>query len=198
MHVDVTHTDPSATRVPEQAPRAGATSQHPSVELEPVSGLIYQTMRDGWTFCKATSKALGRYQWVSWLGAAAAIISAVTATTIFATLNKSPSTAVRVIIGSVTVLTAAITALQAWASKQVKGLSDQHKHFHAFHREVQAAIEQRAKTPLPPDYADKIEKELASITAGMIPIGTWAWDRAKAEMEHDIRETSPHLSPSRG
>lgn len=161
-------------------------STHGTVE----SGRVLETWRDGWTYCKATAKALDRHQWVPWLSAAAAAASAITGTAVFATLQQDQvSTLARVVVGSVAAVTAVIAAVQGWAASRVRALTEQAQQFHSFHRDVARDIErlERDATPLGETYADDIDKKLESITAGMIHVGNWAWDKAKAEVESDMR-----------
>jgi hypothetical protein len=165
----------------------------PGTTPPPVSGLVLQTWRDGWTYCKATAKYLDRHQWVPWLSAAAALTSAATGTVVFASLQTSPSRGAQIAVGSVAVAVALITALQGWAASRIKALSDQRDKFHEFHRRVQRDIEQADGKPLGDGYADRIEKELASIAAGMVRVGNRSWDQAKQEMKQDMKETCPHL-----
>ena len=172
---------------------APSLERTPGTTPNPVSGLVLQTWRDGWTYCKATAKYLDRHQWVPWLSAAAALTSAATGTVVFASLQTSPSRGAQIAVGSIAVVVALITALQGWAASRIKALSDQRDEFHEFHRRVERDIEQAGGTPLEDGYADRIEKELSSITAGMVRVGNRSWDQAKQEMKQDLKETCPQL-----
>jgi len=104
------------------------TSRTAGADAE-ISGLVLQTWRDGWTYCKASKKVVARYQWLPWLGGATAVVSALTGTTVFMTLQSEDSTVSRILVASVALFTAAIAALQAWTTSRVKGLNEQAKRF---------------------------------------------------------------------
>lgn len=180
--------------VPAETERAdGAT---PAESRPEISGLVLQTWRDGWTYCKASKKAVARYQWLPWLGGATAVVSALTGTTVFMTLQSEDSTLGRIVVASVALFTAAIAALQAWTTSRVKGLNEQAKRFHEFHRRVHADLETREDLKVK-DYAAKIERDLGEITAGMSEPSNRAWQSAKAEMREDMAEICPQLTAAR-
>ena len=180
--------------VPAEAePTNGA---EPAEERPEISGLVLQTWRDGWTYCKASKKAVARYQWLPWLGGATAVVSALTGTTVFMTLQSEDSTIGRIVVASVALFTAAIAALQAWTTSRVKGLNEQAKRFHEFHRRVHADLEAREDLKVT-DYAKSIERDLSEITAGMSEPSNRAWHAAKAEMREDMAEICPQLSATR-
>jgi len=168
------------------------TSRTAGADAE-ISGLVLQTWRDGWTYCKASKKVVARYQWLPWLGGATAVVSALTGTTVFMTLQSEDSTVSRILVASVALFTAAIAALQAWTTSRVKGLNEQAKRFHEFHRRVHADLENR-RDLTEAGYASKIERELSEITAGMSEPSDRAWRAAKAEMRADMAEICPRLS----
>ena len=179
------------------ADEAASTSTQPLAGGKPrISGLVYQTWRDAWTYCKATKKAVARYQWLPRLSAATAVLSALTATAVFATLQNDDSTLARIAVAAVAMFTAGVTALQAWTASRIKALNDQARRFHELHRSVQQDLETR-KDLSTPDYAAKIERDLNQITAGMSEPSNRDWREAKKEMRRDIREMCPELSARR-
>ncbi|WP_156511248.1 hypothetical protein [Nocardia nova] len=182
----------SETHFDRQNPEPAAVNR----EEHPVSGRALQTWRDGWTYCKATKKVVARNQWLPRLNLVAAVVTALTGTAIFATIQVSQSTAARVAVGSIVALTAVVSAVTAWVGSRIKGLNDQAHRFHEFHRKVQADFD-AGRDLTEPGYEDRIEHELNGITAGMSEPSNKAWREAKAEMEHDIQQTCPDLLPHR-
>lgn len=151
--------------------------------------LSFQTMKDAWAYCKATAKTVGRYQWVPGLGALTAVIAAITATTIFANLTEgSVSTAGRIVVGAVTVLSAVVGGLQTWANTRIKDLSTQQGKFHDLHRKIEADLDDRTEPPTEKEK-DDWDKELADIKAGMTGPSNREWDKARNEVEKDVCQT---------
>lgn len=147
----------------------------------PISGLLVSTWTDAWTYCKATSKYVGAHHWVPWLGGATAVLSAITATEIFTSLqNEEFSITARVLVGVVMVLATAITALQAWTGSRIKALNDQANAFHKLHRKIQRDIETHAAGS--ETYVNDVETELRGIMASMVSVSNAAWDHAKADV----------------
>jgi hypothetical protein len=160
-----------------------------------VPGLILETWRDAWTYCKATKRVVARFSWVPWLTGITALISAATGTTVFATMQANQvSTLSRVVIGTVAVGTALISALQVWTARRIAALNEQAHKFHEFHRKVEADLRNPALS-LSVEYANEIEEAMRGITAGMSEPSNSAWAAAKREMRQDMLETCPDLCP---
>jgi hypothetical protein len=151
-----------------------------------MSGLAFQTWCDSWTFCKATARYTGHYHWVPWLGGLSAIISAISGTAVFISIQENQvATWQKVAVGSVAIATAVIAALQNWVSTRVKGLKDQRDKFHELHRSIERDLEDGQKT-FGSEYAKTVEAKLKDITAGMNDLSPGTWDKAKGEMWHDM------------
>ncbi|MGC1215731.1 MAG: hypothetical protein WA890_31295 [Micromonospora sp.] len=158
-----------------------------------VSPLVLQTWRDAWIYCKATKKTVANYRWVPGLSAFAAVISAITGTTIFANWQSDEvSTLARVVVGGVVLVTAMITGLQAWTTSRIKALNDQAQKFHDFHRKVLADMESGKHRK--GGYPAEIERELEGIAAGMSEPSNRSWRAAKGEVENDILATCPQFT----
>ena len=155
-----------------------------------LSGLVAESWRDGWTYCKATAKLIDRHMWIPWLGGFAALLSAVSGTAVFATLEQDPAQWAKIAVGTIAVLTALVSALQSWVTRRDEALRAQLKQFHRLHRGAAEKIEAHlsGSQPLPSDYARDLEASLADITAGMQNVGNRQWDKAKREVEADMRD----------
>lgn len=170
---------------PATAQQAARASSSVEQDAEPVTGLVIGTWRDSWAFCKASAKALGAYHWVPWLGALAAVLSAVAATQVFTSLqDNAVSVTAQALVGGVAVLATAITALQAWTGSRTKALYEQQHAFHELHRRIERQL--ATTTSLPKGYAEDVEKQLTAITAGMAHLSNRAWDSAKKDVDADI------------
>jgi len=169
---------------------AGKDAPATSESSAALPGVIRSTWLDGWTWCKASSKLLARHSWLPWLSAAAAVISAITATSVFVTLQQDTlSTWSRVVVGSVAALTAAITAIQGWSAARVKAINDQVSAFHKFHRKLQQDIEDSNKV-LDDKYASDVEEELRGTMASMVGVSNRDWDKARKEVLKEAKEVS--------
>ena len=156
------------------------------------SGLVLQTMRDAWIYCKASKKMAAGNQMLPWLSAAAVVISAGTGVTIFATLQQSPATWAKATVGAVTLLMAIITALQTWAASRIKTLNDQARKFHEFHRSVIADLEKN-KDLEDPEYAKKAEDALQQIVVGISEPSLRAWANAEQRVDLEMQLLFPEL-----
>jgi hypothetical protein len=169
---------------------AGVSRGAPPQDKPALSGLVAESWRDGWTYCKATAKLIDRHTWIPWLGAVAALLSAVAGTAVFATLQNDATQWARITVATIAVLTALVTALQSWVTRRDSDLRAQMKQFHRFHREAAEKIEAllQRREALPAGYPRELEEKLADITAGMMNVGNRQWDKAKREVEADMRD----------
>jgi len=180
--------------------KAGGTALTPALvgpaaaSPTPIPGEVMSTWKDSWTFCKATAKALSSYHWVPWIGAASAVVSAVTATTVFANLGEDQvSTVAKVVVGSVAVLVAVLTALQSWTSSRVKTLVSQMNAFDRLHRKIERDIENHSRPPtdkhyvaLDAEYAGDVRKQYLDLVTGMALVSNRHWDSARADVQRDM------------
>ena len=163
-----------------------ATPTAPAI-ADPVSGLLLSTWRDTWTFCKATAKYGDLLHWAPWLGGVSAVLTAVTAMELFRGLqDDTVSTTARVLVASVMVISTIITALQTWTATRIKSLDDQCQKFHALHRKIHKAVEQRGTTAITTDQVDEFEIELAGIRSGMVKLSNRAWDAARRDVRSEL------------
>jgi len=178
---------PPVTRVEGEAPPVSPT---------PIPGEVMSTWMDSWTFCKATAKSLGSYHWVPWMGAASAVISALTATTVFASLDgDQASTTSKAVVGSVAALVAVLAALQSWTSSRVKALVGQMNAFDRLHRRIERDIENHSRpassdeyVSLDAEYAGEVRKQYLDLVSGMAQVSNRHWDRAKEDVLHEMHD----------
>jgi hypothetical protein len=100
---------------------------------------------------------------VSKLSLVSALLSAVTGTAIFATLQDDVGAAARITVATVAVVAALMTAAQTWVAGQVKALSAQEKALHQLHRRILGAIEGSTRTPITATDAAAWEAEMSTL-----------------------------------
>lgn len=157
------------------------------------SGLVLQTARDAWIYCKASKKMVAGNQMLPRLSASAAVLSGVTGAAIFVTIQEDPALWAKVVVGTVALVTAVITALQTWASSRIKTLNDQAHRFHQLHRDMMGDIE-AGKDLEDPDYASRRENELRGLVVGISEPSPRAWAAAEESVDKDMRRLFPQLA----
>lgn len=157
------------------------------------SGLVLQTARDAWIYCKASKKMAAGNQMLPRLSASAAVVSAATGVSVFVTIQEDPALWAKIVVGAVAVVTAVVTALQTWAASRIKSLNDQAHRFHQFHREVMADIEANRDLG-DPDYANRRETELQGLVVGISEPSPRAWAAAEQSVNRDAKRLFPQLA----
>ncbi|MGZ5404099.1 MAG: hypothetical protein ACXWDL_05575 [Nocardioides sp.] len=157
------------------------------------SGLVFETVRDAWIYCKASKKMVAGNQMLPWLSASTAVISALTGLAVFASLQEDPATWARVTVGCVAILTGTIAALQTWTASRIKALNNQAHKFHEFHRAVMADLE--AGTDLTePGYAQRREIELQGLVAGISEPSKRLWRDSESRVDKEWNMLFPDLA----
>ncbi|MGA8044986.1 MAG: hypothetical protein WCA30_01845 [Dermatophilaceae bacterium] len=167
--------------------RPAATSTH---TVDPATGVTFgvlTTWLQAWTNCHTTVKQIERYAWVSKLSLVSALLSAVTGTAIFATLQDDVGTAARVIVATVAVVAALMTAAQAWVAGQVKALSAQEKALHQLHRRILGAIEGSMRTPITATDAAAWEAEMTTLEDTIIHTSTQQFEAELSQRQRAAR-----------
>lgn len=176
---------------PRQAGTEPRSSTGPSTTQH--SGLVLQTARDAWIYCKASKKMAAGNQMLPRWSASAAVVSAVTGVSVFVTIQEDPALWAKIVVGAVAVVTAVITALQTWAASRIKTLNDQAHRFDQFHRDVMADIE-ADKDLEDPDYASRRETELQGLVVGISEPSPRAWAAAEKSVNRDAKRLFPQLA----
>lgn len=157
------------------------------------SGLVLETVRDAWIYCKASKKMVAGNQMLPWLSASAAVLSALTGLAVFASLQDDPATWAKVVVGSVAILTGTIAALQTWTASRIKALNNQAHKFHEFHRAVMTDLE--AGTDLTePGYAQRRETELQGLVAGISEPSKRLWRESESRVDKEWNMLFPDLA----
>lgn len=172
------------------APPPGRGSEPDQVAAPPpdVSGRLIETMLNTRTWCRATDRTISGYAWAGTLGLVTALIGAVTALEVFTNLEANQtSTAARVVVGMVLILTALVGALQSWTGQRTKSLGAQMAALHQLHRDIAAVIEKRAATPITDADVDAFERRLSDMRGGTwINVSERRFQAARQDIENEI------------
>lgn len=189
--------DPSG---PAESQTSGTTGSRPTSAVPSVdavhSGLVIETVKDAWIYCKASKKMVAGNRMLPWLSGGAAVISAITGLAVFASLQASPSTPARIAVGAVAVITAVITALQTWTSSRIRSLNNQAHSFHEFHRRMMAELEAGMDLK-DPNYAQQRETELQGLVAGINEPSPRLWGDSQERVDEEMRTLFPHIAAQR-
>ena len=179
---------------PRSRARKAGTEPRSSTDPSPTqhSGLVLQTARDAWIYCKASKKMAAGNQMLPRLSASAAVVSGVTGVSVFVTIQEDPAVWAKIVVGAVAVVTAVITALQTWVASRIKTLNDQAHKFHQFHRDVIADIEAN-RDLADPDYANRREAQLQGLVVGISEPSPRAWAAAEKSVDRDAKRLFPLL-----
>ena len=149
-----------------------APSTRTDEDLPEITFGVLSTWLQAWTNCHTTVKQIEGYAWVPKLSLVSALLSAVTGTAIFATLQDDVGTPARVAVATVAVVAALMTAAQTWVAGQVKSLSAQEKALHQLHRRILSAIEASKKTPITATDAAAWDAEMSTLEDTIIHAST--------------------------
>lgn len=182
--------DPAGTKTVRVQPRAAVDTSAATAAQH--SGLVIQTFRDAWAYCKASKRAAAGNRWLTSLSVVAVVLSAIAGTAVFTTLQDNPSAYARVAVGLVALFTAVVTAVQTWVATRIKALNDQAHQFHQLHREILSVLETGGDLK-DERYTEKCEEALQKITAGMIEPSSRAWDKATEQVDKEMSLICPQL-----
>lgn len=160
------------------------------------SGLVIETARDAWIYCKASKKMVAGNQLLPWLSATTAVISAITGVAVFTSLQDDPSTWAKAVVGAVAIVTAAIAGLQTWAASRSRSLNDQAQKFHELHREMFGDIEAGSDLDVA-DYATAKEAKLQGIMAGISEPSHRLWRESEERVDQEMLMLFPSLALGR-
>lgn len=149
---------------------------------EDAGPLVLDTLDSSWKGCKAVSKRLastGRWN----LGAAAAVLAALTGTTILATVTTDPAVWARCLVGVAALAAALLVGVQTWSTRQREELQAIRGQLHELHHEIEIKLDDfmRGK-PLPDGYGIEVSRRYHAIDLDAVPSAGWPWREASREV----------------
>jgi 4-amino-4-deoxy-L-arabinose transferase-like glycosyltransferase len=209
------HTKPARPRHGHQGPDTVATVSPAPAKIPPTAPTpstadvalrdqitegTLNTWAESWAHCHATLKRLEKRGWLTGIGLSSAILAGVLGVAILATWEQEFGTPVKITVGALTILAAALTATQTWLETRTKQLISQQRQVHDLHREIEAAHHRIRKAPIDEASDARWLKTMDSINADYNRESTEAFDKEWAQVVTLIRSilTNDDLPVPRG
>ncbi len=168
-------------------PPSGRTDSPPPTEpTEPqtlasrrLDPAVLDTLRTSWTYCNAAGERLGSSSiWL--IGAVSAALAAVSATTIFASLESDRSSTAKIIVAVFVASSAILTGLQTYVVRHRDEVTSQRNLLHRLHCEIEDALHKwQQGTDFEADFGKKVRERLEAIDTAPIRANGRKWQRAQ-------------------
>lgn len=130
------------------------------------------------------------------LGLPTVILTAIAGTTVFATIESSPETWVKVLTGAMSLAAAVLAALQTFL--RYAELSERHKaaaqKYGMLRRELEEALAQAATvtppTPLPADFTKSFRERWDALDSQVPNLPQWIYDQSESQVKKQLVDGS--------
>jgi hypothetical protein len=148
---------------------------------------VLDTLRTSWTYCNAAGERLGSSSiWL--IGAVSSVLAALSATTIFASLESDRSSTAKSIVAVFVASSAILTGLQTYVVRHRDEVTSRRDLLHHLHCEIEDALHKwQQGTDFEPDFGKKVRERLEAIDTAPIRAHGRNWLRAQQSTKDKMK-----------